>query len=100
MKNPNRTTVSQLEELANIGEAMARDLRLVGIQHPKDLIGKDAYRLYDELCGVTGNKHDPCVIDVFLSVVDFMEGGEPAPWWVFTAERKKHILKTHKDEDK
>ena len=67
---------------------MARDLRTVNIQHPKDLISKDAYQLYDELCKETGKKHDPCVIDVFLTVVDFMNGGEAKPWWEFTAERK------------
>lgn len=90
MKTPNRDKISQLEELPNIGEAMARDFRLVGIKHPKDLIGKDPYLLlYDELCRVTGKKHDPCVIDVFLSVVDFTNGGEAKPWWNYTAERKK-----------
>ena len=75
MKSPNRQTVSKLTDLPNIGKAMARDLRLINIQHPKDLIGKDGYQLYDELCKVTGKKHDPCVIDVFLSVIHFMEGG-------------------------
>ena len=91
MKSPNRDTISQLEELPNIGKAMAGDLLLVGIHHPKDLIDKDPYQLYDELCRVTGEKPDPCVLDVFLSVVDFMNGGDPAPWWKFTAERKKYI---------
>lgn len=91
MKNPDRKTLSHLEELPNIGKAMARDLRLVGIHHPKDLIGKDPYQLYDELCRVTGNKHDPCVIDVFLSVVDFMNGANAKPWWDYTGERKEHM---------
>ena len=91
MKNPDRKTVSQLEELPNIGKAIAGDLRLVGIQQPQDLIGKDPYQLYDDLCNATGEKHDPCVLDVFLAVVDFMEGGEPVPWWEFTAERKKYM---------
>ena len=91
MKSPNRKIVSELQDLPNIGKAMARDLRLVNIQHPKDLIGKDGYQLYDELCKVTGKKHDPCVIDVFLSVVDFMNGGEAKPWWKFTGERKEHM---------
>lgn len=58
MKTPNRQTVSELQDLPNIGKAMARDLRLVNIQHPKDLIGKDAYQLYDELYRATGKKHD------------------------------------------
>jgi hypothetical protein len=91
MKTPNRQTISQLTDFPNIGKAMARDLRLVNIHHPKDLIGKDGYQLYDELCKVTGKKHDPCVIDVFLSAVDFMKGGEAKPWWNFTAERKEHM---------
>lgn len=90
MKSPNRQTVSELTNLPNIGKAMARDLRLVNIQHPKDLIGKDAYQLYDKLCKVTGKRHDPCVLDVFLSAVDFMDGGTAKPWWKFTGERKEH----------
>jgi len=88
---PNRQTVSKLQDLPNIGKKMAGTLRLVNIQTPKDLIGKDGYQLYDELFKVTGKKHDPCVIDVFLSVVDFMNGGEAKPWWKFTAKRKEHM---------
>ena len=61
------------------------------IQRPQDLIGKDPYQLYDDLCNATGEKHDPCVLDVFLSGIDFMEGGEAKPWWKFTAERKKYM---------
>ena len=90
MKNPDRKTISQLEELPNIGKAIAGDLRQIGIQYPKDLIGKNPYQLYDNLCNTTGEKHDPCVLDVFLSVVDFMEGNDAKPWWKFTAERKKN----------
>ena len=92
MKSPDRKTVSQLEELPNIGRAMAGDLRLVGIKHPRDLIGKDPYLLFEKLCNITGKKHDPCVIDVFLAVVDYMEGSDARPWWSFTAERKGEIL--------
>jgi hypothetical protein len=97
MKNPNRQTVTELTDLPNIGKAIAEDLRLVGIQKPQDLIGKDAYQLHDELCRVTVEKHDPCVIDVFLAVIDFMEGADPVPWWKYTAERKKHISRIHKE---
>jgi hypothetical protein len=93
MKNPNRKTVSDLEQLPNIGKAMAKQLRLLGINFPQQLIGRDAYQLHDKLCRLTGTKSDPCVIDVFLSVVHFMEGGEALPWWNFTEERKKILLK-------
>ncbi len=93
MKNPNRQTVSELTDLPNIGKAIAGDLRSIGIVHPQELIGKNAYKLHQELCRVTGERHDPCVIDVFLAVIDFMEGGAPVPWWKFTAKRKKHMTK-------
>ncbi|HHD64035.1 MAG TPA: mitomycin resistance protein [Desulfobulbaceae bacterium] len=92
MKNPDRKTVSQLEELPNIGKAMAGDLHLIGIQHPKDLVDKNACQPYDDLCSITGEKHDPCVIDVFLSVINFMAGGKARPWWEFTTKRKKRKL--------
>jgi hypothetical protein len=91
MKNPDRKTVSQLEELPNVGKAIAGDLRLIGIQRPQDLVGKSPYDLFDELRRVTGEEHDPCVLDVFLSVVDFMEGGEPAPGWKFSPVRQKYM---------
>ncbi len=94
MKNPDRNTVSRLTDLPNVGPATEGDLRLLGIDHPKKLIGKNAFRLYDQLSAVTRMRHDPCVIDVFLSVIHFMEGGDPLPWWDFTAERKE-ILAGH-----
>lgn len=89
MKNPERETVNCLEELPNIGDAMARDLRLIGIDHPKKLIGADPFAMYDALCSATGRIQDPCVIDVFMAAVHFMNGGDPLPWWAFTDARKK-----------
>jgi len=91
MKNPDRNTVSQLDELPNIGKAIAQNLKLIGIEHPQQLIGKDAYQLHETLGVVTGKRQDACVIDVFLSVITFMEGGDALPWWSFTDERKKHL---------
>jgi hypothetical protein len=91
VKNPNREAVSRLEELPNIGRAMADYLKVIGIDHPKKLIGKNPFALYEELCRTSGKKHDPCVIDVCMSVVHFMEGGDPLPWWSFTQERKRRI---------
>jgi hypothetical protein len=91
MKNPDRSTVSRLRDLPNIGPSIEGDLHLIGIDHPKKLIGKNAYRLYDRLCDATGVRQDPCVLDVFLSAVHFMEGGDPLPWWDFTEERKEKL---------
>jgi hypothetical protein len=41
---------------------------------PQSLIGKDAFNVYDKLYEKTDKKFDPCVIDLFLSAIDFMEG--------------------------
>jgi len=96
LKNPNRTTVSRLVDLPNVGEKIAADLRIIGIDHPRQLIGKNPFTLYKKLCSKTGHSHDPCVIDVFISAVHFMEDGEPQPWWLFTEERKKHFIKNQR----
>ncbi len=88
MKNPDRETVSRLDALPNVGKAIAADLQRIGIKHPKNLIGKEPLELYKSLCDVTGRRQDPCVVDVFMSIVAFMEGGDPLPWWAFTDERK------------
>ena len=92
MKNLNLETVSKLEHLPNIGKNMANYLEIADIKNPQSLIGKDAFDLYCKLCNKTGKQFDPCVIDVFMSVIDFMEGGEAAPWWEFTSERKKEKI--------
>lgn len=91
MKNPDRETVSRLVELPNIGKAMAHHLERIGIHHPKKLIGKDPFELYTALCSKTGKRHDPCIIDVFMSVIHFMEGSDPLPWWSYTEERKSRL---------
>ena len=91
MKNPDRETVSRLEALPNIGKAIANKLQLIGIDNPRKLIGEEAFALYEALCTKSGKRHDPCVIDVFMSVIYFMEGGEPLPWWSFTEERRMKI---------
>jgi hypothetical protein len=86
-----RQAVVQLEDIPNVGPAIAGDLRLLGINSPADLLGRDPYAMYDELCRLTGVRHDPCVLDVFIAAVRFMAGGPKKPWWSFTAERKREL---------
>lgn len=85
----NRERVKRLTDLPNVGEATARDLRLIGINVPADLAGKDPLQLYQALCHTTGRRQDPCVMDVFMSLARFMAGGAPQPWWACTEERKQ-----------
>lgn len=88
-----RSKVVTLTDLPNVGPATAGDLRLLGIEHPRDLKGRDPYQMFDQLRVLTKSNQDPCVIDVFMSVTDFMNGGEARPWWSFTEERKAEILR-------
>lgn len=91
MPKPDRDHVCRLEDLPNIGKAAAADLRLLDIQKPEQLMGRDAFALYRQLCERTGSRHDPCVIDVFLSAISFMETGVSRPWWDFSAQRKQML---------
>jgi hypothetical protein len=77
-----------LEQLPNVGPALAADLRLIGICHPRELCGKDAFVLYQKLCAATGQRQDPCVLDTFMAATAFMGGAPAAPWWQYTAQRK------------
>lgn len=77
-----------LEQLPNIGPALAADLRLLGVNHPRELVARDAFQLYQSLCAISGRRQDPCVLDTFLAATDFMRGAPPRPWWSYTADRK------------
>jgi hypothetical protein len=87
----NREKCTRLEDIPNVGPSIAEDLRLVGVSHPRDLIGRDPYSMYEELCLKKGERQDPCVIDVFISAVRFMEGEPKRPWWAYTPERKQRL---------
>jgi hypothetical protein len=87
--------VARLEEIPNIGPAIAADLRQLGITLPAELVGRDPYAMYDDLCRITGQRHDPCLLDTFIAAVRFMEGGPKKPWWAFTAERKREMATRH-----
>jgi hypothetical protein len=91
IKAPKAASAAQcqsLEQLPNIGPSLAADLRLIGIERPQDLRGKDAFVLYQKLCAATGQRQDPCVLDTFMAATDFMRGAPAAPWWHYTAQRK------------
>jgi len=81
--------VARLEDIPNIGAEMAKDLRLLGVKVPSDLKGRDAWRLYEDLCRKTRAFHDPCVLDTLMAVVAFVETGDRRPWWIHTGRRKR-----------
>jgi hypothetical protein len=79
---------SDLTSIPNVGPAVARKLERLGIAHPDDLRGRDAGELFEELCVLDGQRHDPCLLDTFAAAVAFVGGGPARPWWEFSRERK------------
>ena len=84
-----RTHLSQLEDLPNIGKSIAADLRRIGILNPGQLAGRDPLATFRALAEVMGHRHDPCVLYTLISVKHFLESGEALPWWKFTEQGKK-----------
>ena len=85
------STIAVLEDLPNVGKAIAADLRAIGIRTPGQLKRRNPYALYDRISRVTGVRHDPCLLDTFIAAVRFVEGGPARPWWSYTAERKRSL---------
>ena len=54
-----RTGILRLEGIPNIGKSIADDLRQLGIKSPSDLPGRDPYEMYEHLCQITDQHHDP-----------------------------------------
>ena len=90
-RSSERRDVARLQDIPNVGTAIAGDLRRLGIRLPAELPGRDPYAMYDDLCRITGQRHDPCLLDTFIAAVRFMEGESKKPWWKYTAERKRDM---------
>ncbi len=86
-----RNNVKRLQDIPNVGPAIEKDFVALGLHEPNELVGKNPYQLYLDLCAITSKRQDPCVIDIFISAVKYMEGGPAKKWWEFTEERKKHL---------
>jgi hypothetical protein len=93
-----RENLARLEDIPNVGVAIAADLRRLGITSPAEVPGRDPYVMYDDLCRITGLRHDPCLLDTFIAAVRFMEGGPKLPWWKYTAERKRKLAARRSNE--
>ena len=91
MATVSRTEISDLPQIPNVGPSIAADLWRIGVSSPQDLLGKDPYAMYDELCRIIGVRHDLCLLDVFIAATRFMAGEPAKPWWKYTSERKRTL---------
>jgi len=79
----------ELLSLKNVGKATLKDLEILGITRIQQLSTADPDELYARLQALTGQKHDPCVWDVFAAIIHEAKTGEKTPWWEWTKIRKK-----------
>lgn len=87
MAKPKR--VPGLRSLMNVGPAMERDLKELGIRSIHDLAAAEAGDLFHRLERQCGARVDPCVYDTFRAVIHEARTGEKTPWFAWTADRKQ-----------
>lgn len=82
----------QLKDLVSIGPAMLRDFEMLKIHSVAKLAKSDPLRMYQKLCRLTGERQDPCVLDVFRSAVAQAKNprlpAEQCQWWYWSGVRK------------
>ena len=87
-----KSSAGGLAGLRSVGPATVADLALLGITTVDQLVLADPDELYDRLCRVTGQRHDPCCRDVFAAAVaQTRDPGLPAEqrnWWYWSRVRK------------
>lgn len=93
-KAKHASEVRRFADIPNVGPATIADFELLGLTKPADLIGRDPYHLYQQLQRHQGQQLDPCVCDVMIASVRFMEGAPPHPWWHYTTERKLSLRRS------
>ena len=75
----------KLADLHGIGKAMLKDFELLKVKSVEDLATRDGYVLYRALEKKTGQRQDPCVLDVFRCAVEQARNPqlerEKCNWW-------------------
>jgi Pathogenicity locus len=81
-------STARLEDLPNVGPAMAGDLYSLGIHTPADLAQHDPLATYLRLSTPQGERHDPCVLYTLMSAQHYLQTGQAVVWWKFTQAGK------------
>jgi predicted RecB family nuclease len=83
----------ELADLDSIGPAMLRDFDRLGIRTVAELARRNPEKLYEQLCAITGQSQDICVLDVFrCAVAQARNPRLPAAqrqWWYWSRQRKR-----------
>ena len=77
----------ELQQLPGVGKSIAQDLRQLGVRSIRDLSRRNPERLYRQLCDLTGERQDPCVLYTFRCAIYAARTRTPDPelmkWWAW-----------------
>src|SRR5690242_13570220 len=80
-----KNVINDLRRIPGVGESIASDLYLLGINTVGELRGRNPEALYGELCEQFGQRVDRCVLYVFRTAVYFASETRHDPemlkWW-------------------
>jgi hypothetical protein len=93
------TTSRQLADLISIGPAMLRDFEMLGIRSVAQLAKQNPQGMYGRLNRLTGQRQDPCVLDVFCAAVAQARNPrlpvEKCQWWFWSRKRKQQTKRNN-----
>ncbi len=82
----------RLQDLISVGPAMLRDFDQLGVHSVPQLAKQDPKKMYARLERLTGQRQDPCVLDVFEAAVAQARNprlpAEKCQWWYWSRKRK------------
>ena len=86
----------RLKDLRGIGAKMLGDFEKLGIRSVNELKSRDAEKLYDRICKLTGTRQDPCVLDTYRCAIEQARHPdlpvEQTNWWYWSRVRKAHLI--------
>jgi hypothetical protein len=80
-------TLKRLQEIPNVGPAIARRLADLGFDGAASLRGQDPDELFARAEAARGKPEDPCLLDTYRAVIAFAGTGDRRPWHAFSRER-------------
>jgi len=86
------SSIRRLQDLISVGPAMLRDFDLLRIRSVAQLAKQNPRRMYTRLERLTGQRQDPCVLDVFEAAVAQARNprlvADKCQWWYWSKKRK------------
>jgi len=94
---PTNVKQRDLASLVSVGPKTLEDFEKLGVRNLGQLAREEPDDLYRRLCTLTGQRQDPCVLDVFSAAVaqarDPELPAEQCQWWYWSRQRKQSSRK-------